>query len=726
MPPLVDESPPPILSVRVLLFMLAACLGGSWFMVPKRSELIERLFKDKQYERVVAVLQDDVHGMKSGQLNGLQHLSASQLTSLSRLLNLTPREQLHSIFTAKNAPAYDAYVHNIALAAVRFVDVLPPAEAYDIIAPAAPRVPEEFRVSLMLTVAHNAHAVNRPDIAANALGIATKCPSATWQIAREMAESYRWSGQPAVAARELHTWLSSHRSRLSEAEVEEAHDLSFALALESGNPGEAFNICLLELKDADDAKDITPELMETSLSLALQSSRTKEMIPWLKKVVDAMPEMQLPLAEVHQQATADHDRFAKFIHWATPLSRWSDWSDDFDTAFDYNLRLSVLGDKESRDRCVEIYDFLGRTEECCEMLLTLGDVKEKPELDLLVARQLAELGHDDEAKVRFENWLKSHPNDRDAHFNYACLLEDMGDEDGSRKAFEQMLTQFPDDVPGIKRLAAACIRDADYSTALALYARLPEKAHDHDTLESYAMIAESLDDHAAELQALLFAARQTDSPTVELYLDLAETASYLPDAQKPLEVLHEGLKRLPKSAQLRIALATQYLNNEQPEDALMVLTDDSLKNNYDAVQVLLGMSESIGDARRALAFLGPDVEKRFNFSSDNRLQLAVLYFNAGQGPEADRLFATVPETPDHFMALADARYHTGSYDEAARLMMTHLKTHPSATAEEWLFLGDLYEEMGRFDDARKAYDYSLALLTANLPDTAANTPRSSK
>lgn len=726
MPPLADESPPPILSVRVLLFMLAACLGGSWFMIPKRSELIERLFKDKQYERVVAVLQDDVHGMKSGQLSGLQHLSASQLASLSRLLNLTPREQLHSIFTAKNAPAYDAYVHNIALAAVRFVDVLPPAEAYQIIAPAAARVPEEFRIALMLTVAHNAHAVNRPDIAANALSVAIQCASATWQTAREMAESYRWSGQPAVAARQLRTWLSSHRSRLSEAEVEEAHDLSFSLALESGNPGEAFEICLLELKDAGEPQNITPELMETSLSLALQSSRTKEMIPWLKKVVEAMPEMKLPLAELHRQATAEPTRFANYIRWATPLSRWSDWNSDFDTAFDHHLRLSVLGDKTSRDRCVEIYDFLGRTEECCEMLLTVGQVKEKPELDLVVARQLAELGRDEEAKLRFESWLQAHPHDRDAHFNYACLLEDMGDEAASRKAFAQMLQQFPDDVPGIKRLAAACIRDADYRDALALYAKLPESAHDHDTLESYAMIAESLDDHAAELQALLYTARKSESPTVELYLDLAETASYLPDGQKPIEVLSEGLARLPKSAQLRIALATQYLHNEQAEDALMVLTDDSLRDNYDAVQVLLGMSESIGDARRALSFLGPDVETRFRLGHENRLQLAVLYFNAGQNTEADRLFASVPENSDNLMALADARYHTGSYEESARLMMTHLKTHPGATAEEWLFLGDLYEEMGRFDDARKAYDYSLALLTANLPDTAANNPRGGK
>lgn len=726
MPPLVDEPVPRILPVRVLLLMLTACLAGSWFMVPKRSELIDRLFKDKQYERVIVVLQDDVHGMKTGQLSGLQHLSSGQLTSLSRLLNLTPREQLHSIFGAKNAPEYDAYIHNIVLAAVRFVDVLPPEEAYEIISPAAQRVPEEFRAPLLVSLAHNAHAVNRPDLAASALSLASQCRDAGWQIAREMAESYRWSGQPAMAARQLRSWLGSHRSRLSAGEQKEARDLSFSLALESGSPGEAFEISLLELKDAAAADRITPELMETSLNLALQSSRTTEMLPWLKKAVSAMPEMKPSLAELHGLPASERDRFAAYIRWATPLSRWSDWNGDFDTAFDHHLRLAALGDVESRDRCVEIYDFLGRTEECCEMLLTLGHLKEKPELDLLVARQLAELGRDDEAQVRFEAWLRANPHDRDAHFNYACLLEDMGDEPASRKALEEMLKQFPNDVPGIKRLAAACIRDADYALALALYAKLPEAEHDYDTLESYAMIAESLDDHAEELRALQLTKKLTPTPSVALYLDLAETASYLPDAQKPSEILQEGLTQRPDSVQLRLALATQHLHNEQVQDALLVLTHDSLRNNYDAVQILLGVSESIGDAGRALAFLGDDVEKRFPLTNENRLQLAVLQFNAGRPQDSDRLFASVPETTENLLALAEARYHTGRCEESAKLLTAHLESHPGATAEEWLFLGDLYEELGRFDEARKAYDYSLALLTANLPDTASNNRRSAE
>jgi predicted Zn-dependent protease len=717
MPPPADTTPPPVLPPRVLLALLAACVGGSWYMVPRRGELIERLFKDKQYERVVAVLQDDVHGMKMGEMSGLRHLDAAQLTALSRLLNLTPREQLHAIFTAKNPPQYDAYIHNIVLSVVRYVDVLPPQEAYDIIAPACHRVPEEFRISLLLTLAHNGISIGRPDLAADCLGLASRCVAASWDIAREMVQYHRWSGRPGLAARQLRAWLVLHRTGLPADQREEAQELSITLALEDGKPGDAFDLCLLELKDSAKGS-LSPRLMNAALAIAPQANRTREMLPWLGRALQELPLAKLSLKDLRERFSADPHAFDNSIAWAALYARWSDWDNQFDKAFDYHLRLAVLGSPVSRDRCIELYDHLGRVEECCEMMLTLGDVAGHPELSLLLARQLAELGRDDEAKVRFDAWIKTHPEDRQAQFDFAALLEDMGDEAASRKALTQMVAAFPNDAPAIKRLANACIRDADYASALALYERLPTTEHDHESLENYAMVAESLDAYAAELRALeLKAATQ---PSVEVYLDLAETASYLGDSQKSLEVLQNGLSHLPDSAQLRIALANQHLHDEEPDEALKVLTQSSLRDNEDAVQMLLGMSETLSDARQALAFLGPDLEKRFALTDENRLQLAILNYRGGQPNQAERLFSAVRESPDTLQALAEARFQVGNYEESARLMKAHLQSHPRSNSDDWLFLGDVYEQLGLMDEARKAYDYSLALLTADLPDTAIN------
>ncbi|MFZ4765980.1 MAG: hypothetical protein ACOYMN_13605, partial [Roseimicrobium sp.] len=250
----VDDPPPRILPLRVLLVMLLACLGGSWFMVPREDELIERLFKDRQYERVVAVLRDDVHGMTDNDVNGLRRLDESQLMTLSRLLNLTPREQLRTIFASKNTLTYDAFVHSIVTAAVRYVDVLPPQEAFDVIRPAVQRVPENLRLELLNIIAHNAHAVANPGLAAEVLTLACECKSADWKLARAMAQSYQWSGRLSDASKHLRVWLAANRQRLAPAEREEARQMTFALALESGSPSEAFDICLQELQDLPGAE----------------------------------------------------------------------------------------------------------------------------------------------------------------------------------------------------------------------------------------------------------------------------------------------------------------------------------------------------------------------------------------------------------------------------------------------------------------------------------------
>jgi tetratricopeptide (TPR) repeat protein len=209
---------------------------------------------------------------------------------------------------------------------------------------------------------------------------------------------------------------------------------------------------------------------------------------------------------------------------------------------------------------------------------------------------------------------------------------------------------------------------------------------------------------------------------VSLYLELAETAACLPDADKPIEFLREGLERIPGSARLRIALALEHLHRDEVEDALAVLTHDSLRHNDDAALALLGMSDSIPDAAHALEFLGADLESRIALSPENRLGLAVLHARAGHSADAERLFATVPETPERMVPIAEARFHAGHFRDAARLMAAHLGSHPRDNADQWVFLGDIYQELGEPDEARKAYDFSLGLLTSDLPDKAAPRP----
>jgi tetratricopeptide (TPR) repeat protein len=710
----------PILPLPMVGLLVGVCLGGSWLMVPKQGELVERLFKDKQYARVVSILQDEAHGMRSSDMSALSAIDATQMSALSRLLSLTPREQIRTIFTARTTLKYDAYVHNIVLTAVRYIDVLSPEEAHDVILPAVNRVPEEYRLGLLRVLAQNALSVGRPDLAADALHLASECSNAGWLIVQQMVACHRWNNDPKHAREFLGGWLKTHHTTLSAAEIAEADALHFQLAMECGIPGEAFSVCMEQLQRLDPAAPIPAQLMENAHLSALQSGRSRELLPALRRYVHAMPASRLPLQAVRAAAQSGEQDLPAYEKWAGILAQWSDWNQDFVTAYDHHLRLAVLGNAASRDRCIALTDYLGRTEDCSELLVILGDVPDHPEYAILHARQLAELGHDDEAKTGYEAWIASHPQDRDARFDYACLLEDMGDEPGSRKALASMLEQFPKDVPTMMRLATACVRDEDLAEALNLYQRIPANAHTPDSLENYEMVAESLDDQPARLQALLLTRAQTKDNSVEMLLSLADAADKASTKGEAIPILEEAIQLQPQSARLRISLADALARAERSEDAVNTLLHARLKDNFEAVSLLLELTPVIVDAGKVLTFLGDGVDKKFSLSARQRLQLAVLHARNDHLDDANRLFATVKENTDTARMLAEARNWAGQNDEAARLMTSYVQTNPRCTAQDWIFLGELWEQLGRLEDAQKAFDYSLVLLTSDLPDTAAN------
>ena len=323
----------------------------------------------------------------------------------------------------------------------------------------------------------------------------------------------------------------------------------------------------------------------------------------------------------------------------------------------------------------------------------------------------------------YERWLKLHPEDRDARYEHACLIEDMGDEDGAMAAFAEAVKRFPGFVPAVKKLAEARIRANQYEQALQLYSALPEAAHDPITLENYSMLAESLDDHKELHRALSLTVRAAKNPSVENYLDLAEAAAYLDDPNIQVAGLEEGIKRLPESALLRISLANAWVHAEDYEQAIAALTArPALKKSMEAVALALSLASDVRDPTRILDFVGEDVEKRFTLPLAARLDLAVLYRVCGESGKADQIFASIPESSETNAGIAEARFEVGDYEDAARLMVAHMASHPRATASQWLFLGEIYEALGQADEAKKAYDYSLALLTADLPETAYHAP----
>ena len=700
-----------------LLVLLAVTVGVSLWLVPRQEELVARLFKDQQYERIAGVLRNGLAGTGvSVDDRLLRNLSAEQLAVLGQLLRLTPREQLHAVFAPGRGPKYDQLIHGLVLGAIQYVDVIPPAEAWEIISPEMMRLSEAQQMDVLQLLAQNSLALTSPRLAAQLLIKASALPSATAGQVRRMGDACRWCSQSLRGALEIRRWTRLHR------DSPEASDLlAFArsLALEGGNAAMALELQLQRLEILAVSNGLTAEEMAETYSLAQQSSKTATILPWIQRYVETLPEHQLDWNGLRSLAQTKPESLEAYRRWLTQLAQVSDWNSAFSTSFEMHLRLTAMGDLNSLDRCIALADFLGRTEELVPVLRAMQPMPEREQSQIVLAKMLAGLGDDDAARPLYLDWVRKHPQDRAAAFEYACLVEDLGEEDAAAEAFDEFVRRFPDDVLGMKKLAEGRIRQGRFDEALAVYSKMRKEDHDCATLENYAMLAESLDRHDEQVRALQMTADQMKVPTPEVFLDIAEAASYLDDPSIQTEALQAGMNKLPNSAVLRIALANAWLKLEEPEKVLDTLrADPRLKTNFEAVTLALSRCAEVPDPRAVLDFIGEDVESRFRLPVTAKLDLAVLMRLCGIVDKAERIIAGVRESKENLPLLAEARHLMGDGDEAARLLTTYLDGNPGGKASEWLFLGELYQELGRADDAQHAFDHSLDLLTAELPETA--------
>ncbi|MDB6074002.1 MAG: hypothetical protein JWO89_1642, partial [Verrucomicrobiaceae bacterium] len=431
MPCYVDDTPPQVLPVRALLVTLLACLGASYWLVPSSSEMVERLMLDQQYENLAVILNSEIGKGSNIDSSLLHSLTPDQIATLSQLLRLTPREQLGMIFVSSRPPVYDQIIHGLVLAGVRYVDVIKPGEAWQLVTYHSERMSGRQFLEVATLLSRNALALQQPELAAVILDRAARLPEAGAQTATDMAQAYRWSSQAKTGAIRLHEWLKGHAASLAKEDLTKLRTLDSTIALEGGVPGLAFEICQDELKEVPHGQNPSAELMSRASSCATKAGKTREFLPWLQRKVASMPESALSIKELHRKSPQEKMALAEYQKWMAQLALFADWNSDFELSFNQHCRLAALDNMESLDRCVALWDYLGGGQELADLLVELGPQPQRPQLQFVQADLLASLGRDTEARPLYEQWLALHPNDREAHFDLASLLEDMGDEDAS-------------------------------------------------------------------------------------------------------------------------------------------------------------------------------------------------------------------------------------------------------------------------------------------------------
>jgi tetratricopeptide (TPR) repeat protein len=716
-----DDAPTPlVVPVRALLLTLLASVGVSWWLVPSKQEMLERVMMDRQHKEVGDLLRAQLASATGFADLDLSDLTASQLNLLAALLRMTPREQLQTIFQSKRQLQYDRYLHAVALAAVRYVDVIHPQQAWDIVGKQSERLTGEQTLDFATLLAHNALALSDPKLAATILEQAAKHPVSGPGVALELAQACRWSGRPLIGAQRLQGWLNTHEAKASYEEYKQLAELASTLALEGGQPQLALEILLAELQHYPDHL-VSEEQMEHVINYATQAGQPTRARPAILRFVNQLPAAQLSWQDLRKQALSKPGELQSYRKYVQLLAQYSDWSSAFSDAYDHHYRLAACGSLESLDRCLALSSYLGRDEDMAGLLQGIGSVPERPELPIRLASMLAALGDDVGAKPLYESWLKTHPEDEKAHYEHACLIEGMALEEQAVAAFAEHVQRFPKDVRGVKKLAECYIRDHELQKALDLYAQLPAEAHDYMTRENYALLGESLDEPDHLLRAQILTVQAETKPRPELYLEMAETAMYLKDYAPALAAVEEGLELMPDSAGIRSALAQLYLRSDSGVDgdrsverAAQVLRHPCVMQSPEAVSDLLAISYRITEKNEVLEFLGKDVESKLKLGLEDKLNLAVLCHLCEQEERGKALAASVPNVKANLPALAEMNFLIGHYQGAVDMMTNYLEDNPQAVSDDWVFLGDIYDEMGFPAEAQVAYEYSLQMLTSDL------------
>lgn len=313
--------------------------GPRHWVISNRGDL--RTYLDKQYHRMAEALRSGLGDQTSFKPSDMRSMTAEQLRMLSHLLRLTPKEQLTLIFAGNRTPVSDPFIHGLVLAAVRYIDVIPPRDAWLLIEPSLSKIPASQRIELAELLATNAHAVGKPALAAVNLSPVANLKEAGWPVARNLALAQRWSGQTKKGAEELSRWLKGRAEGVARDDLRSGISLGHEMAMEAGEPSLALDFSIRGLSLLGPSEAIPEEQISAAHGLALQCTRTSVLMPWMKKFVASLPESQVDITELLKPEVQSSGSFATSKKWIRILAQTSDWSSEFDSAFACHLRLAA-------------------------------------------------------------------------------------------------------------------------------------------------------------------------------------------------------------------------------------------------------------------------------------------------------------------------------------------------------------------------------------------------
>lgn len=667
----------PLVSPRLVWGLVGLSFVLAAVFIPTRRQVQQRLIRDGEVARAAEL--------------STQPLPRPEQNKAPA----TPLEQLrHAVETDHDVDA---------LLAIRMAN--DPKACLDVLHEAAHGMSAEHRAQLYDACATGA--LGQGDVALSAQ-IYTEILAfhPTEAMLRRTVEVSRWAGQPALALTALEKWK---KTTPLPAGLE---DQQIALYREVNRPGRALELVKARLAAKQQAgQTLTGAEIHLAMEIADNAGRAKDLLPLVEHHLSTIPAATASLEDLKSgKVKADEE----FISFTRLLAQQSEWNGEPGRAVDYYTKLVMLGDAAALERVEKLLPGLNRRGDWMTLLEMLIPVPGRPELQLELAKLQGISGLYDKAQASYEAWLKDHPKDAVAWFELGAVHDERGEMKESLAAYQQAAACAPENLDYRREVADTQVALGDFRGAFAFFHSLPEKKHDAVTLETYALLAESLADYEAANRALLIRYHRLRNPKADDILELVRSFSIIGKPEGAITVLEEGRRRLPGSRILRMELAQAYRNAERYDEALRLLATEELKRDMRAMCLFIEVACLKEDYQFALSFLGRGFENRFAFPPDARLDLGHIYFNNGYMTEASRLYSSVPDEPSLWPLLASARFKIGEFAAAENYQRRYLNHNKVPDPAGWLLLGDILKAQGRQDDANAAYAQSLRLMTGKI------------
>ena len=695
--------------------MVLTCFGIAYLLIPKETELVERLVEDGRHDRARELV---IGARPAGDFPAAEETGATDESDadLAAVDEGTPALDIIEVLLENGnglASIDEEAAHRISTLVKICSDS---KSALKLLDEHSARLTEAGRIECYEALAQRSVQLSQPGIAADLYFRLWDMQAPDTERLAATVTTCRYAGRPKQALEAIDRYLRENDTPFGRL-PKELRMTTVSLRREINDGSGAFDLLSEEYIGAQDA--VTRQhIMDLMTVTAVQSDRIKDCLPIVEDYVASLDTAKSTWQEL-LKANADRQDDDDFLKYAMILGQHREWGGNIDAAFDTFRQLAALGHREALDRCVTIYPWIDRQAEATELLAALVPIPDRPQYTLLSARLEADRGHLSRAIELMEGLLEK--GEPDHWLEYAQMLDESGQFKEAIAAYQHAVELTPEDRTPLKFASRLMLSVGQRDDALAALKQLDASEHDDHSLENYLMLAGASGDVEAEERALgMRIEKHVASPRAPFYCDLSEHWRQRGDHEKAITIVRNALKLLPDSQTLQLNLADLLIQSRQFEEAREVLSRHSGSGDVHFIGRLLGIASEVSDPLAVLTALNTDA-RTAAWPPSLRLQLASLYELSQQIDTAMKIYQSTTGGEAQVSRIsAEIAFQRGQISTALRHQRDYLNRATEPDYEGWMFLGDILQASGRREEARGAYQQALHILKGDITPRTVN------